>query len=410
MTGRGKRVVFLHPDLGIGGAERLVVDAAVALQSLGHTVQMVTAHHDPSHCFEETRDGTLDVKCVGDWLPRSFGGYCYALCAYIRMIYAALYLVLFSHLEPEVVICDQVSACIPFIKWAPLPAAKKPSKVIFYCHFPDQLLTDRKSTLKRLYRAPLDWLEEATTGMADIVLVNSNFTAGIFKQTFTNLAESQVQPSVLYPSLDTSLFDQVNGSDKAKSDPKQEFVFLSVNRYSRPKNLPLAIRALARLKASLPDFSRVKLIMIGGYDSRVDENVEVLRELEDLVTELGLEDHVTFKTSTPTSEKVDLMRNVCHALLYTPSGEHFGIVPLEAMHCRLPVVAVNDAGPKESVADGVTGFLCQPTPEDFSVAMAKLVKMSQSELDAIGQAGRERVRDMFSFKAFANSLDQVVRN
>ena len=40
------------------------------LKSLGHTVQMVTAHHDPSHCFEETRDGTLDVKCVGDWLPR----------------------------------------------------------------------------------------------------------------------------------------------------------------------------------------------------------------------------------------------------------------------------------------------------------------------------------------------------
>ena len=56
--------------------------------------------------------------------------------------------------------------------------------------------------------------------MADIVLVNSNFTAGIFKQTFTNLTEGQVQPSVLYPSLDTSWFDQVNGSEKAKSDPK----------------------------------------------------------------------------------------------------------------------------------------------------------------------------------------------
>ena len=42
--------------------------------------------------------------------------------------------------------------------------------------------------------------------------------------------------------------------------------------------------------------------------------------------------------------------------------------------------------------------------------MAKLVEMSQSELDAIGQAGRDRVGDMFSFKAFANSLDQVVRN
>ena len=82
---------------------------------------------------------------------RSFGGYCYALCAYIRMIYAALYLVLFSHLEPEVVICDQVSACIPFIKWAPLPAAKKPSKVIFYCHFPDQVNLLISNLLRHLF-------------------------------------------------------------------------------------------------------------------------------------------------------------------------------------------------------------------------------------------------------------------
>ena len=46
------------------------------------------------------------------------------------------------------------------------------------------------------------------------------------------------------------------------------------------------------------------MVMIGGYDPRVEENVEVLTELEDLVSELGLEDQVTFKTSTPTSEKV----------------------------------------------------------------------------------------------------------
>jgi len=32
-------VVFLHPDLGIGGAERLVVDAALALQTRGHKVE-----------------------------------------------------------------------------------------------------------------------------------------------------------------------------------------------------------------------------------------------------------------------------------------------------------------------------------------------------------------------------------
>lgn len=43
-------------------------------------------------------------------------------------------------------------------------------KVLFYCHFPDQLLTQRKSALKKLYRAPIDWLEERTTGMADMVI------------------------------------------------------------------------------------------------------------------------------------------------------------------------------------------------------------------------------------------------
>ena len=46
------KVVFIHPDLGIGGAERLVVDAALALKSKGHNVSFVTGHHDRKHCFD----------------------------------------------------------------------------------------------------------------------------------------------------------------------------------------------------------------------------------------------------------------------------------------------------------------------------------------------------------------------
>jgi alpha-1,3/alpha-1,6-mannosyltransferase len=38
-------------------------------------------------------------------------------------------------------------------------------QVLFYCHYPDKLLcVRRQSLLKRLYRFPLDWLEEVTTG------------------------------------------------------------------------------------------------------------------------------------------------------------------------------------------------------------------------------------------------------
>jgi len=109
-------VVFLHPDLGIGGAERAIIDAAMALKSRGHRVTMLTAHHDTSHCFDETRDGRLSVIAVGDWLPRSLFGRCRALCAYLRMIVVALYLVLFSRIPCDVVFCDQISACIPVLR------------------------------------------------------------------------------------------------------------------------------------------------------------------------------------------------------------------------------------------------------------------------------------------------------
>ena len=56
-----RSIVFFHPDLGIGGAERLVIDAAVGLQALGHKVVVFTSHCDPQHCFEEARDGIAQI-------------------------------------------------------------------------------------------------------------------------------------------------------------------------------------------------------------------------------------------------------------------------------------------------------------------------------------------------------------
>lgn len=50
--------------------------------------------------------------------------------------------------------------------------------MLFYCHFPDLLLVQRRSRLRSLYRAPLNRIEEASTGRADRLLVNSNFTNG----------------------------------------------------------------------------------------------------------------------------------------------------------------------------------------------------------------------------------------
>lgn len=294
-----------------------------------------------------------------------------------------------------------MSACIPVLR-----LARHRKKVLFYCHFPDQLLTERRSLLKRLYRAPIDRLEEFTTGMADLIVVNSKFTANIFKQTFPNL--SAVQTDVLYPSLNTSTFNQHVADLDGLIPEHRRVLFLSINRYERKKNLLLALQALSVLKKriSARQWEHVHLVMAGGYDERVAENVQHYAELRSLTASLGLEEHVTFLRSFSDHQKVALLsKSTC--VLYTPSDEHFGIVPVEAMYMQCPVIAVASGGPLESVADQETGFLCQPTAESFAEAMQRFVDEPELK-QRVGRAGRARVLGRFSLQAFTNQLYQYV--
>lgn len=342
------RVLFIHPDLGIGGAERLVVDAALALQKCNHSVQFLTNHHDPAHCFEETRNGQLTVQTVGDWLPRSIFHKFTAACAYIRMLYATLYttFVLSRQQEFDVIFVDSISIGIPILKFA----AGSP-KILFYCHFPDQLLaTQGGSTLRKWYRLPINWIEEFTTAKADVILVNSKFTRRIFKDTFRSI---DVMPAVLYPSLNTKYFDDtiVTAADANDLQLRSEsIVFLSINRYERKKNIPLALSAFKELEkhVSKSNFDRCHLIVAGGFDKRVTENVEHHDELCELADKLDIKSKCTFLRSPSDKFKLFLLKR-CDVLLYTPSNEHFGIVPIEAMYMGKPVIACNSGGPTETV-------------------------------------------------------------
>ena len=283
------KAVFVHPDLGIGGAEQLVINAALALQDRGWDVHFYTAHWDPSHCFGALKPGGAlagRVHVHGDFLPRHFFGRFMALFAYFRMIYTALVLLLLSLVgsEPgvDLVVSDQISVANPVLLGLNVP-------VLFYCHFPDKLLsTDRRSLLKRAYRAPLDYLEEVTTGAATKVLVNSKFTSSIFREAFPRLGD--VELGVLYPAVkwDGDQAEQSNGvgeeeqkrkrkgkkktktKERGKSPgrrrgakaiadfdvrpeiaaiPDDRVVLLSINRFERKKNIGLAIEALAYLRS-----------------------------------------------------------------------------------------------------------------------------------------------------------------
>jgi alpha-1,3/alpha-1,6-mannosyltransferase len=91
-------------------------------------------------------------------LPRHVFYRFHAVCAYLRCIFVALCVLLWWP-SFDVILVDQVSVVIPLLK------LKASSKIVFYCHFPDLLLAQHTTMLRRLYRKPIDMIEEATTGI-----------------------------------------------------------------------------------------------------------------------------------------------------------------------------------------------------------------------------------------------------
>ena len=141
----------------------MIINLALALMARGYDVTVYTPFFDPNRCLKEAQ--MLNIRVRGNWFPRTIFGRLIALCAYIRMLLCAIWVVLFAGANEWYVI-DQVSLPIPLLRCR--------SKVLFYCHYPDKLLSvNRGSFVMRLYRLVLDFFEEITTAMATVTLVNS---------------------------------------------------------------------------------------------------------------------------------------------------------------------------------------------------------------------------------------------
>lgn len=411
-----KKVIVLHPDLGIGGAERLIIDICLALIKSKHQVTLFTGYHDSTRCFEETKDKSINLQVVGQWIPRAILGKFHALLAYLKMIYIAIYIII-ARYQYDVVICDQVSACIPVFKY--LDFCNKP-KIIFYCHFPDLLLVRGRSFIRTFYRKPINMLEECTTLLADTLLVNSKFTASIVKKTF-NTRDKEL--TILYPCVDVKNLTRLSETKitSATSNTladvleqcKETFTMISLNRFERKKNLDLAVDSFARFKESHDELGKssllkARLIMAGGYDDRLDECRDYYRDLHDKVAKSQLDDYVTFIRNPSDLEKVLLLKS-CHVVLYTPENEHFGIVPLEAMALKRPVIALKSGGVIETVVDRETGLLCDPgNDSQFSVAMSSLYD-NINLCTSLGEAGYTRVCRNFDIEIFRSKLDDLCK-
>lgn len=130
-----------------------------------------------------------------------------------------------------------------------------------------------------------------------------------------------------------------------------------------------------------------------------------------IVTALNVPEEVDvlFLLSVPNTLK-DILLKSARLLVYTPSNEHFGIVPLEAMLAGLPVLAANTGGPLETVVQDKTGWLCSPEDtESWTAVMDKVLhKTSDEDLKRMGMAGVQRVKNEFSDVKMAERLDQII--
>lgn len=386
------RIAFLRPCLGIGGAERVTVDAAVELQARGHAVTLFVPDRQERRQLDEVAAGRLDIRTHGDFFPRHLRQRVRAPLAIARAAWAACDMVA-REAPYDVVVCDVVSHVIPLLRRITR------AKIVFYCNFPDARLTPPRAGLYRLYRWPVDRLEEWGLAAAHRVLVNSHFTASAVRQTFPRLTDMELE--VVHPGVE--VMDDIGEPDSTES------IFLSVSRFDPQKNLPLVVEALAVLRGRLSAdlFASVGLVLAGHYDGRLAEQRATLEDLRTRVARHGLDDHVSFALSPSDAERrVVLARSL--ACVYTPAAEHYGLVPVEAMAAGRPVIAVNAGGPTETVRDGETGLLCAPQPAAFAEAMRMLV-LDRDRARRMGRAGRAHVTRSLSRAAFGARLDAILR-
>jgi alpha-1,3/alpha-1,6-mannosyltransferase len=366
--------------------------------------------------------GTLDVRVRGHTIfPPTICGRLHILLAILRQIHLIIAIAIASKelekLEPDAFVVDQLSACVPLLRWL----YPRRQRTLFYCHFPDQLLANRGGSgpfgiLKKAYRLPFDWFEGWSMSASDRIVVNSNFTKSVAANVWPSLGHSL---GVVYPCVSDLI--PSDSSDGPLWQGKFK-IMLSINRFERKKDIALAIRAYSKM----PEAARqgTRLVIAGGYDTRVQENVQYHKELSDLAEGFGLATatartvptalgvpvniQVLFLLSVPSNFKNTLLGNAT-LLLYTPTNEHFGIVPVEAMQHGLPVLASNTGGPLETIVEGETGWLRDSDDEKWANVIEEVLNaQSTASLEQMGRRGRDRVHRLFTRAIMATRFDEEI--
>jgi D-inositol-3-phosphate glycosyltransferase len=234
-----------------------------------------------------------------------------------------------------------------------------------------------------------EWLEPRVGSDVDTVIATCSDEVFELRHIGVPADRIDVAPC----GVDSRLFTP-DGPQEARGRPVR---IATVGRLVTRKGHGNAISALARLVADGRD---AELLVIGGPAREQLPDDPTYRALAALADELGVRDRVDFRGQVVQGDLPVVLRSL-DALVCTPWYEPFGIVPLEAMACGVPVVAASVGGLIDTVVDGKTGRLVPPRdPEAISGALSALLD-DPATAAAYGREGRRRAVARYSWDRIA---------
>ncbi|HEX6992662.1 MAG TPA: glycosyltransferase [Gammaproteobacteria bacterium] len=187
--------------------------------------------------------------------------------------------------------------------------------------------------------------------------------------------------------------------------PQDVFLVLQLGRLVPRKGIATAIEGFARFVRGTGIDARLLIVGGDGYEPDPGRTPEIAR-----LTAIAENERVAARVLFSGRRDRQMLRyyfSAADVFVTLPWYEPFGITPLEAMACAVPVVGSRVGGVKYTVVDGRTGCLIPPSDPDALASCLAALHANPAQRSAMGRAGRARVLRHFTWRDVALAVEAV---
>ena len=200
---------------------------------------------------------------------------------------------------------------------------------------------------------------------------------------------------VIYNGIDIEQFDAfpTSSSIRAEFNIRKDTVLLGfMGRIEKRKGLEYLISAMKNV-------AHAKLILVGKGEEEYLKRIKGICEESEVSNRVI---YVGYRMNIPS-----ILKEIDIIIFPTISGEGFSRVILEAMTAAKPVIATDDAGNKEAVINGITGYIVPA--KDATALGIKINELAarKEKREQMGSSGRKRVEEMFTMERNIREIEKL---